>query len=409
MRSNSARIQRRAAPMPARGRLTVSLSVWRVPKPASVRTSASIAVGGDGGGDVVEGLDLGRRGRARRPASPARAGRSDGPARRRAGRGRRARRGRRRRGRAGAWGATGWDRCQPTRSARSWTSGPVSPSPPRHGPFRALGRPCRTRSRYEHFPRTMKLFPKLHARVLRRPRSLYRRWASRSCARPTGRRRRRPNRRPSGPTRPPAVLATDLSRALGAALRDDPSAEAAEAAAATSRPRSTGPPSAAVPDAQAARATLAAGPPGRDWRCSSSRSGWRCCSGCGISRTLGRRLSRIAARAEAIGQGDLDARIGDTSSDEIGRLARTLDATAHALATSTVSRAHLDAVIESIPDPLCVLDGEGRVLRVNRAGADLVGAPGRRRSWAPRPSTSDRVASPTRPPRSGPRSRAATP
>ena len=97
--------------------------------------------------------------------------------------------------------------------------------------------------------------------------------------------------------------------------------------------------------------------------------------GVGIAQTLGRRLKRISAGAEAIGQGILDARINDTSSDEIGQLARTLDATIDALATSTVSRAHLDTIIESIPDALCVVDGEGYVQRVNRAGAAMVGVP----------------------------------
>ena len=97
--------------------------------------------------------------------------------------------------------------------------------------------------------------------------------------------------------------------------------------------------------------------------------------GVGIAQTLGRRLKRISAGAEAIGQGILDARINDTSPDEIGQLARTLDATIDALASSTVSRAHLDAIIESIPDALCVVDGEGYVQRVNRAGAAMVGIP----------------------------------
>ncbi|WP_412060745.1 ATP-binding protein [Rubrivirga sp. IMCC45206] len=92
-----------------------------------------------------------------------------------------------------------------------------------------------------------------------------------------------------------------------------------------------------------------------------------------IARTLGRRLGRIAAGVEAVGAGDLDARIGDTSSDEVGDLARAFDATAAALGRSTVSRAHLDAVIESIPDPLAVVDGDGRLVRVNQAGADLIG------------------------------------
>ncbi|MEM0961427.1 MAG: response regulator [Bacteroidota bacterium] len=94
-----------------------------------------------------------------------------------------------------------------------------------------------------------------------------------------------------------------------------------------------------------------------------------------LSQTLGLRLGRIATRARAIGEGDLDTRIDDTSGDEIGQLARALDETAEALATVLVSRTHLDTVIESIPDPLTVVDGDGIVRRVNAAGAELVGRP----------------------------------
>ena len=92
-----------------------------------------------------------------------------------------------------------------------------------------------------------------------------------------------------------------------------------------------------------------------------------------ISKTLGQRLGRIARVVQAVGAGDLKSQIGDTSADEVGQLARTLDETTGALARSMVSQAHLDAIIESIPDPLGVADGEGRVVRINRAAAELFG------------------------------------
>ena len=94
-----------------------------------------------------------------------------------------------------------------------------------------------------------------------------------------------------------------------------------------------------------------------------------------ISRTVGRRLARIEAGAKAIAGGDLGHRIGDASKDEVGALARALDATAQALAQSTVSQAHLDAVIESIADPLGVIDGDGTVRRINQAAARMFGLP----------------------------------
>ncbi|MEM6286297.1 MAG: response regulator [Bacteroidota bacterium] len=91
-----------------------------------------------------------------------------------------------------------------------------------------------------------------------------------------------------------------------------------------------------------------------------------------IARTLGRRLARIGAGARAIGEGHLDHRIDDTSADEVGQLARALDDTARALAESMVSNDHLDAIIESIADPLGVVDGDGVVRRINRAAAEIL-------------------------------------
>ena len=90
-----------------------------------------------------------------------------------------------------------------------------------------------------------------------------------------------------------------------------------------------------------------------------------------IAKTLGHRLNRIRIGAQAIADGDLSHRIGDESSDEVGGLARALDATAQALDRSMVSQAHLDAVIESIADPLGVIDGDGKVRRINQAATVL--------------------------------------
>ena len=92
-----------------------------------------------------------------------------------------------------------------------------------------------------------------------------------------------------------------------------------------------------------------------------------------ISRTLGRRLANISDGARAIGAGDLDHRIGDTSSDEIGALARALDDTAQVLSQSTVSGDHVETILDSIADALGVVDENGTVTRVNQATADLMG------------------------------------
>ncbi|PAP78146.1 hybrid sensor histidine kinase/response regulator [Rubrivirga marina] len=159
------------------------------------------------------------------------------------------------------------------------------------------------------------------------------------------------------PTR--AVVRDALS-----ALRADTSDAAAEARAILA----TTPAPAATDDLATARAALA---PARRYGLALLVVPFLLALGLGvlISRTLGRRLRQIAEGARAIGAGDLTVRLHDTSADEVGEVARTLDETAAALAKSMVSQAHLDAIIESIPDPFGVIDGEGNVVRVNQAAA----------------------------------------
>jgi len=94
-----------------------------------------------------------------------------------------------------------------------------------------------------------------------------------------------------------------------------------------------------------------------------------------LSRTLGRRLARLGEGARAFGEGRLDHRIGDGSADEVGALARVLDEMAERLAGSTLSRDHVEAILDSVADPLCVLDADGCVTRVNRAATVLVDRP----------------------------------
>ena len=95
--------------------------------------------------------------------------------------------------------------------------------------------------------------------------------------------------------------------------------------------------------------------------------------GVAISKTLGRRLAAIREGADAIGAGNLEHRIGDTSSDEIGILARALDDTAQALSQSTISGEHFETIFDSIADSLGVVDEAGVVTRVNQATAELMG------------------------------------
>src|SRR4029078_5470051 len=60
-------------------------------------------------------------------------------------------------------------------------------------------------------------------------------------------------------------------------------------------------------------------------------------------RSTARRIRRISASAEAISNGELDARIADPSSDELGQLARSFDTMADSLAEDVGRRQKVEA------------------------------------------------------------------
>jgi len=89
--------------------------------------------------------------------------------------------------------------------------------------------------------------------------------------------------------------------------------------------------------------------------------------------------------AEEIAQGNLSARIGNSSADEIGQLAASLDKTAAKLgesfATLENSRAQLEGLLNSLLDPVIAVSSENKVQWTNRAMQKLV--PYRSRVGAP--------------------------
>ncbi len=95
--------------------------------------------------------------------------------------------------------------------------------------------------------------------------------------------------------------------------------------------------------------------------------------GWAVWRTLNAPLLRLTEAARQIGQGRLDTRIQDSSPDELGVLARTLNRMAEELQATTVSIANLDGIFESIAGALFVLDGSGRVTSANEAACALTG------------------------------------
>ncbi|MEM8557976.1 MAG: response regulator [Bacteroidota bacterium] len=92
-----------------------------------------------------------------------------------------------------------------------------------------------------------------------------------------------------------------------------------------------------------------------------------------LARTLNRRLRRIADGADAIGAGDLDRRLDVRSRDEVGDLARAFNDMADALSRRTVSEAHLSDILDSIADPVGLIDRDGRLTRINDATEEMFG------------------------------------
>jgi len=93
--------------------------------------------------------------------------------------------------------------------------------------------------------------------------------------------------------------------------------------------------------------------------------------GFGCSLVLGYRLSsRVEAlreAAEAFDRGELRHRVRNPGKDELGELARTLNRMAASLEENTVSRGEWENTFNVLPDPVILVDREGRITRLNRA------------------------------------------
>jgi len=88
-----------------------------------------------------------------------------------------------------------------------------------------------------------------------------------------------------------------------------------------------------------------------------------------VDRGLGRAVT--AARAIAAGRLTNPVRVG--SDDEFGDLAEALNDMVARLATATVSKTYVENIVQSMADPLIVVDPEVRIAMVNQALLDLLG------------------------------------
>lgn len=92
-----------------------------------------------------------------------------------------------------------------------------------------------------------------------------------------------------------------------------------------------------------------------------------------IYRSIANPLSKVSYSAKQIGEGNLSERIEVTSNDELGELAKAFNTMAAGLQKTTVSKAYLDNIIESIQEAVFVADNDGTLLRTNSAAGRLTG------------------------------------
>jgi two-component system phosphate regulon sensor histidine kinase PhoR len=89
-----------------------------------------------------------------------------------------------------------------------------------------------------------------------------------------------------------------------------------------------------------------------------------------VAQSTARRLQRIVKFADRIAGGDLTARIGETSSDEIGHVASALDKTGRRLEESfaalQTSHRQLETLLNSMQDAVIAVGRDGRVLWANQ-------------------------------------------
>lgn len=92
-----------------------------------------------------------------------------------------------------------------------------------------------------------------------------------------------------------------------------------------------------------------------------------------IRRLITSPISIISHTMSAIASGDLDKRIAIHSRDEIGMLVASINKMTEDLQKTTVSKAYVDNIIESMIDTLIVVDKSNTIKTVNKSTLNLLG------------------------------------
>ncbi len=92
-----------------------------------------------------------------------------------------------------------------------------------------------------------------------------------------------------------------------------------------------------------------------------------------VSRRMIMPIKELASYAKAVGRGNYDAPLLSQKPDELGELAQAFRQMSHDLDRTTVSKRHVDNIIDNMHDTLTVLDEDGNIRTVNRAMCQLTG------------------------------------
>ncbi|GAX59154.1 signal transduction histidine kinase [Candidatus Scalindua japonica] len=92
-----------------------------------------------------------------------------------------------------------------------------------------------------------------------------------------------------------------------------------------------------------------------------------------IKALITKPISKMSRVMASIANGDLDKRISISSRDEIGMLVTSINKMTEDLQKTTVSKAYVDGIIESMIDTLVVIDRNGKIKTVNKSTLDLLG------------------------------------
>ena len=95
--------------------------------------------------------------------------------------------------------------------------------------------------------------------------------------------------------------------------------------------------------------------------------------GFSLTRFIAGSLRALTDAAHAISEGRLDDRVEINSNDEIGLLGQAINEMIDQFATTTVSKSYVENIVQSMADPLVVLDPQVKISMVNQAALDLLG------------------------------------